>query len=124
MTIYANGIVLNKSPSIRLLGVHFACNNRFVRHIKIKLNKAKKISCLLNRIFKSKLISTKVKSNVYKCYIRPNLTFGSLTWFKTPNSSSHQIEIIRTFERRILRATTNMHRPRGQYKYPNSTLLY
>lgn len=122
--ISLNGNVINHSSSIRLLGLHLQTNNRFNKHITKRLDKARMAKFHLMRFLKRRKIPPDIKCNIYKMYIRPILTYASPVWFSLPNSSSHQIERLRLFERGILRSATNTYRDRGSFKHVNAKILY
>ena len=124
MVISINGEVVNHVNHLRLLGLTFSNNNRFNAHIRVQLKKAKFVRHKLNKIFTSRLIGTHIKSNIYKMYVRPIITYAGPIWCRKLNTSSRQMEIIRTFERGVLRSATNLHRRRGEFKYINSSAVY
>lgn len=124
MTITTNGHVINHSKSMRFLGLHLQCNNRFSLHIDNRLKKAKFTKFKLARFFKRRNIPTSVRSSIYKLYVRPIVTYAAPVWCRPPNVTSHQMEKLRLFERGILRTATGSTRPIGSFKYPNATNLY
>lgn len=124
MKISVNGHLLIPSDNIRLLGLQLQTNNRYTTNVKIRVNKARNTRFLLRRILSNKFIDTGIKTNIYKLYIRPILMYASTVWCRQPQLSSHQMEIIRTFERSVLRQTANIRRDRGSFKHVSATDIY
>lgn len=110
--------------NLRLLGIWFNRNNKFISHINNRLVLANKSKFALFRILKSRLIDPMIKTYVYKQYIRPVITFGSSIWLRPAAVSSAQIKKLRSFERKILRHSSNKHRSRGSYRYCKNSDLY
>lgn len=124
MKITLGGHLLEHSNDIRLLGLRLQTNNRFTKHISIRLDKAKKAKFHLNRIFKNSKINTKTKTTMYKLYVRFILMYASPVWCRQPQVTSHQMELIRRFERGCLRSTANIRRPRGSFRHINASEIY
>lgn len=124
MKISINGHTLEHRDSIRLLGLQLQTNNRFTKNVQIRINKARGAKFTLRRLLKNKHIDTNVKTNIYKLYIRPILMYASAVWCRQPQLSSHQMEIMRNFERGVLKQTANIHRDRGSYKHVPITDIY
>lgn len=124
MKMQINGTQIKHSNNIRLLGVQFQTNNRFTKNIKIRINKARKAKASLNRILRNSTIDKKIKTNIYKIYIRPILMYGAPTWCLPPSVSSHQMELLRTFERGCLRSTANIRRDIGSFKHIKIQRIY
>lgn len=124
MRISSGGRLIRHSGCIRLLGMQLQTNNRFIKHIDLRLKKARVAKFHLNRFFKRRKIPINIRCNVYKMYVRPILTYASPVWFRRPNSSSHQIERLRSFERGILRTATGSFRERRSFKHVNASLIY
>lgn len=122
--IMINGHLIKPSGDIRLLGLQLQTNNRFTKNITIRINKARTTKFHLNKIFRNKNINTRIKTNMYKLYIRPILMYASQIWCRQPQTSSHQMERIRVFERKCLRSTANIKRARNSYKHVNATDIY
>lgn len=116
MKIVVDGNTIEHAKSVRVLGLHFQSNARFNGHIRIRLKKARTARYFLNRFFKRRAIPDNIKSKTYKLYVRPILTYASPIWCRQPHTSSHQMELIRTFERSF--------RDRGTFKHINSSCLY
>lgn len=124
MKICLNGHLLPVKNEIRLLGMQLQTNNKFTKHIQIRLTKAKKAKFHLSRIFKNSKIDTKIKTNMYKIYIRSILMYASPVWVRQPQVSSHQMELLRLFERGCLRSTANIRRARGSFKNIRVSKIY
>lgn len=122
--ISVGGKIIKPSKDIRLLGIQFQQNNRFARHIDIRLKKANRAKHHIGRILRNKHISTRVKCGVYKQYIRPIVTFGAPIWCRQPSTTSHQVERIRRFERTCLRQASGLRRDRGSYRHVSAKRIY
>lgn len=103
-----NGALLRPVHQLRFLGVIFCRNNRFVRHVDHALAKAGRSYYALRPILRSRLIAPSIKTNVYKMYIRPIIACAATIWARPVSLSSHQMERMRAFERRVLRMTANV----------------
>lgn len=124
MKISLNGKKIRNAKSIRFLGLHIQKNNRFTGHVNIKLEKARRAKMALNKILRSRLIDCKVKTLVYKLYIRPIITYAAPIWCRQPHTSSHQMEMIRIFERGCLRSTANIQRNRNSFRHVKIDVIY
>lgn len=124
MKISCEGHLLPHSKSVRLLGLVYQQNGRFTSHIKTRLQKANRSLYFLKRLLRNRKIPIKTKSNIYKTYIRPVLTFAAPVWCSIPLVSSHQMELLRMFERKVLRFSTNTRRDIGCFKHIRSKILY
>lgn len=80
IVIQINGHIIPIEKRIRFLGLIFDRNNRFVGHIDHALKRARKSFFALRPMLRSKIIETKIKTNMYKAYIRPVLTYASAIW--------------------------------------------
>lgn len=124
MKITLNGEILPFSKDIRLLGVQFQTNNLFTKNVKIRIQIAKKAKMALRRLLTNQHIGTKIKTNIYKLYLRSILTFGAPIWCQPPHVSSHQMELLRGFERTCLKNTANIKRKIGNYKHVKLKEIY
>lgn len=124
MKISLNGNILPFSKSIRLLGVQFQINNLATENIKIRLSKARRAKMAIKRILSNQHIDINVKKTIYKLFIRSILTYGSPIWCQPPQVSSHQMELLRRFERTCLRNVANIKRPIGCYKHVKIKDIY
>lgn len=88
MKVSLNGHMLPYKNDIRLLGFQMQTNNRFNKHIR--LARAKHAKFDLNRIFKGAKINSKIKTTMYKLYIRSILMYASPVWCRQPQVSSFQ----------------------------------
>lgn len=110
--------------NIKYLGLNFTSNFRFNAHVDYLITKANKNYYLIKKYIHSNYIDPKIKTNVYKTYLRSIFQYASPAWFNTSNISSFQIEKIRKFERKMLRASTNSHRKRNNFKFIRNSELY
>lgn len=124
LVLMLNGVALRPKIRVRFLGVILNRNNRFVRHVDDILALARRSFYALRPILRSSLICPRVKTNVYKLYIRPILVYASAIWARPICISAHQMERLRGFERRILRHSANAHREIGTYMYARDSDLY
>lgn len=124
MKIMVNGHLLTPKNDIRLLGMQLQINNRFSKNNAIRIEKARRAKFYLNRIFKNGKINCSVKTTMHKMYIRPILMYAAPFWCRQPQLSSHQMEMLRRFERSILKSTANIRRERGSYKHVNVSDIY
>lgn len=124
MTISINGHQLKHDTRVKFLGVVFNRNNRFVQHVDYILKKARGAFFSLRPIIRSRLIDPKVRVNIYRCYVRPIMTYAAAIWARPICLSSHQMERLRAFERRVLRTASGFHRAIGSYMYARDSELY
>ena len=92
---------------VKYLGVNIDQYLYFNNHITIQLDKARKAFMLLNRLFFSKHLNSRVKVICYLTLVRPILTYGGPIWY---NISSSYMEKLRIFERKCLRACLGKYR--------------
>lgn len=124
MRISVGGGVIPHKSDIRLLGVQLQTNARFTKHVEIRLKKAGRARFHIGRLIRNMYIPPRIKTSLYKSYIRPILTYASPTWCRPPAVSSHQMEKFRLFERGCLRSAANVHRRVGSYRYARDGDLY
>lgn len=124
MKILVGEHTIHQSNHIRLLGLYLQKNNKFNVHIKTKLEKARKAKHCLIKILKNKFIEPRIKVCIYKQFIRPILSYACTIWAKLPNTSSHQMELIRRLERSCLKMATNLRRKRHSYKHVKNSEIY
>lgn len=122
--ITINGNLIPHSNNVRLLGVQFQTNNRFTRHVNIRIQKAKGARFHTAKLLRNKFIPISIKCSIYKQFLRPILTYASPVWCRPPSISSHQMERLRKFERDCLRSAANIKRPRGSFKHINIKAIY
>lgn len=120
--VMVNGTQVNLLSSIRYLGVIFSKKLTFTNHVTYALNKAnnsfQSIRPILNKL---RGLSTRLKLLCYKQLIRPVAAYGFTAWC---HISSHQMERLRIFERKCLRAATDFRRERGSYLQISNAKLY
>lgn len=107
---------------IKYLGIIFSKRPTFSKHVTHTLTKATKayhgIKHILKRVNK---LDTKIKLLCYKQLIRPIIAYGFPAW---AGISAHQMERLRVFERKCLRACINYRRPIGTYRHIRNSALY
>lgn len=120
--IKIDDLAIKKVDSLKYLGIILNKNAKYHKHISNILSKSIKASHCLKRVISfNNSTSNKVKSIIYKQLIRPILCYGFCTWF---DISSSQMEKIRTYERKILRAATNSYRKPNSFYFVNNKLIY
>lgn len=124
MKISLNGRRITAAKDIRLLGVRFQENARFIKHVNQRLDKARRAKHHVDRLLRNRFISIRTKTGIYKAYIRPVITYGAPVWCKQPFISSHQMERLRRFERGCLRSTANIRRERGECRHIAGNIIY
>ena len=101
------GTQINWSHSIKYLGVIIDRYLNFSAHIKYATNKTKAAGYLLFPMLNSKSpLSFKIKLFIYKCYMRPILTYASPAW--ASNISSTNRNKIEAVQSNSLRRITNL----------------
>lgn len=124
MSIKLDGEIIPHSNDIRLLGVQFQTNARFTKNVNIRINKARRAKFAISRILTNRFIEKKIKIGIYKIYIRSILTYAAPIWCLQPFISSHQMELMRIFERGCLRSATNAKRAIGSFKHIKISEIY
>lgn len=124
MKIKLNGQLLPFSKNIRLLGVQFQTNNRFTKNVGIRIEKARRAKMSIKRLLCNRVIENRVKTNIYKLYIRSILTYGAPVWCQPPHVRAHQMELMRVFERSCLRSTANIKRDIGTFRHIGIADIY
>lgn len=124
IAISINGHLLRVETRVRFLGVIFDRNNRFVRHVDHVLGKAKRAFFALRPVLRSPLIEPAIRVNLYRTYVRPVLAYASAVWCRPVCLSSHQMERLRAFERKVLRMAAGVRRQRGSFVYANNSCLH
>lgn len=122
VNIRLNGQPLNKSTTLKFLGITFDDKFTFTRHMAKSLLKIRTITGAMNGLLQRKgLLTSHVKAVFYKTAIRPVLTYGFPSWI---GISSHQMELMRMAERKFIRwARVDGGRESGT-KYINSRRIY
>lgn len=119
-----NNTIILPSDEIKYLGMTFNKKFTFNNHINKTLKKAGMAYAKLKKFIHSRLLNKTHKMMVYKQYLRPIIQYGSPIWCNKNVTSSCQMDKLRLFERKIIRAASNTHRGRGRYKYVNNGVLY
>ena len=89
-----------KVDSFTYLGSEVNTNNNITSEIQRRINAANRCFYGLKKYLNSNLIKRKTKLLIYKCLIRPILTYSSETWTMAQKDEN----ALGVFERRILRA--------------------
>lgn len=120
--LHMNQQAIPLKGDLKYLGVIFKKRPTYVSHVTEAIKKATcayhEIKHLLKRTSK---LDSKVKLLCYKQLIRPILSFGFPTWAAI---SSHQMERIRVFERKCLRACINYGKSPDTHKTISNLELY
>lgn len=104
---------------IRYLGVYFGSSWSFVGHVNRALSKGCAAFQNAMATFNNKHIKDRVKVYLYKALVRPAFTYAFPVW---SSISSHQMERLRAFERKMLRICLGKFRkPNGHY-YSNQQI--
>lgn len=98
--------VVQYVDKFKYLGVMFHETFTFYRHIDYILNKARKAFFAYSNFLRRRKVSKlNIKLNCYKQIIRPILAYSFPIWFSI---SSHQMERIRCFERKVLKICSGL----------------
>lgn len=124
MKIALDGKIVPIKNEIRLLGVQLQTNNLFTKNVRIRLEKTRRAKFAIKRVLKNKMISSSIKTSIYKIYLRSILTYAAPVWCHQPSMSSHQMELFRNFERGCLRSAANIKRDIGSFKHIRAEEIY
>lgn len=120
--IVVNGQQVNLKNQLKYLGVIYSQRPTFAAHVTEALAKAGRAYHNIKGVLKStSKLDTQIKLLCYKQLIRPILSFGFPAW---AGISSCQMERLRCFERRCIRACINYKRPYYTYKWISNKELY
>lgn len=104
--ITINNELVSYFDKFKYLGVIFQESFTFYRHIDYILDKAQKsYFSYSNFLRRNKMLKSNIKLNCYKQIIRPILAYAYPIWFSI---SSHQMERLRIFERKILKICSGL----------------
>lgn len=118
---------MNQEPiplngDIKYLGVIYKKRPTFVSHVTEAIKRANGAFHQIKHILRStSKLNVNIKLLCYKQLIRPVLSYGYPAW---AGISSHQMERLRVFERRCIRACINYRRPPDTYKTISNVELY
>lgn len=118
-----NDTFINHKTIVKYLGINIDDKLKYTQHLTIQLQKAMAAWLKLKRLFYNKYLHPKIKINCYQLLIRPILTYGSPIWY---NISASNMEKIRVFERKCLRACLGLNRTResNHKRYISNTIIY
>jgi hypothetical protein len=117
------GELIPHKNCVKYLGVNLDDKLKFRQHIEIQLSKANKAFWKTKRLFYSRHLNTQVNILCYQALIRPIITYGCPIWY---NISASQMEKIRVFERKCIRACLDTYRSEhsGFKKYVSNKKIY
>ena len=120
--IIVENIAIENKKEVKYLGIILTENLKPYQHVKNILHKSLIVYNNIKNvlIYKSK-IQKKIKLICYKQLIRPIIAYGFPVW---ADLSSHQMEKIRKFERKILRICSNIRYKTDSYEYISNKSLY
>ena len=98
--MFINSIQTSTVQNLKYLGVNFNTKFNFGDHIMKTMRKTNMISSQLTKVFGSKFINSSVKKCLYKTVLRPVMSYGSAAWV---NVTAGQMEILRLYERKMIR---------------------
>lgn len=117
--------MIRTSDRIRYLGVIFHSKFEFYRHIDHILAKVKTVFWSYLSVLRcTGGLDVRVKLLIYKQIVRPMIANAFPVWF---GISSHQMERLRVWERRILVSCLGLRPKRhtdGTWRYPSSRSVY
>ncbi|XP_076482644.1 uncharacterized protein LOC143304841 [Bombus vancouverensis nearcticus] len=117
------GALIPHKNCVKYLGVNIDYKLNYKQHTEIQLTKANKAFWKMKKLFHSKHLDSKVKILCYQALIRPIITYGCPIWY---NISASQMEKIRIFERKCIRACLSTYRSEhsGFKKYVKNKIIY
>lgn len=126
---YHEKIVLNienqqiiPQRSLKYLGVIFSKKPTFVAHVTEALKRSSNAFYYIKHILRAtSKLNINIKLLCYKQLIRPILCYGFPAW---SGISSHQMERIRCFERKCIRACINYKRSSDDFRHISNESLY
>lgn len=124
LTIEINNTAIHTTKKARYLGIIFARNGRFERHIDNIIMKINIGAAKLRGIINRTAINKQIRILLFKTMLSPIITYGCPIWFNPSVISSHQIEKLRKIERKYLRMATEIRRNNDGSKYIRSQILY
>lgn len=120
--ILVNGQPVKLQKSLKYLGVIFSQRPTFSAHVTEALAKSRRAYHSIKGVLKrTSKLDIKIKLLCYKQLIRPILSFGFPAW---AGISSSQMERLRRFERKCIRACINYRRPFNTYRMISNEELY
>lgn len=113
--------ILEQKDEIKYLGVIFNKQFHFRTQVNEQIKRANAAFLACKNLIRNKMMDVTVKSLLYKSLIRSILCYGFAAW---NNINSFNMEKIRKFERRLLRACTRLYRQENSIKFINSAKVY
>lgn len=122
LNIQLDDTIIEQKIMVKYLGIKIDHFLYFNKHIAIQLNVAKGAYGTLGKLFHGKYLNQNVKLLCYKSLIRPIITYGAPIWF---NINASNMEKLRIFERKCIRACTSQYRQnQDRMKYISNKNLY
>ena len=120
-----DGVAIRVSHSIKYLGVIFHEDFEFYRHIDYILLKVRRVYFYYCSLLRGNGgLNRKIRLLFYKQIVRPLMSYAFPIWF---GISSHQMERLRIWERRIVSACLNL-KPRMHhsevFRKPSCSIIY
>lgn len=104
---------LSPKDEIKYLGITFNRQFHFRKHVDEQIKRASNEFHACRNLFRNRILGKKVKVLLHKSLIRSILCYVFAAW---NNINSFNMEKIRKFERKILRACTNLYRTKDLLK--------
>lgn len=124
LTIQINNVAVGTVKRARYLGIIFANNGRFERHIDNIVTEINIGAAKLKGIINRTAINREVRILLFKTMLSPIIIYGCPIWFNPSVISSHQIEKLRRIERKYLRMATEIRRNIDGSRFIRSQVLY
>ncbi len=103
-TLLFNDIPISREDSHKHLGVHFAFDTKWTKHIESIINSASKMISSMRKL-KYKLHRTTL-SKIYSIYIRPVLEYSSDVWSNCSAFNEYKLELLQLEAARIITGLT------------------
>ena len=116
-----NNKIIKPSNNFKYLGLIITNRLSFIPHIDNIIKRATLTLLSLRPLITPNGVDKKIKILCYKQLIRPILCYGFPIWF---DISSHQMERLRVFERKCIRACINYKRQTDTNYHISNDILY
>ncbi|XP_014474872.1 PREDICTED: RNA-directed DNA polymerase from mobile element jockey-like [Dinoponera quadriceps] len=115
--------VIPHKKTVKYLGIQLDERLHLNQHVELQLEKAKRTFISLGNLFYARNLNRRVKITCYQALIRPIITYACEIWY---NLNAANMETIRKFERKCIRACTNTYRSKesNYTKYTNNLTFY